>query len=227
MNTQTSGSNAVQRRNALLRAIGLASFLMILTGFGVSLYPAAKMSGLLGDQQNCLANRDSFLSLKQQRDTLISLLKNIENQYDQIMSADRNWGTAENKSEIKHSIETMEDECFDLAKRLKNLNGNILAKHSFNAYDDLLVARGMIWQERDKKTVVTNDKEGGGGTNQEVFMIRMEARQVANSLDNEARELENIVLKGIFWGRSRRKAQEKLENAITQLRSLANKLRNI
>ncbi|NUO01622.1 MAG: hypothetical protein HUU01_13530 [Saprospiraceae bacterium] len=226
MNAQTPGSNALERRNALLRAIGLASFLMILTGFGVSRYSTANFYGLLGNEQSCLAHRDSFLALKQQRDTLLSILMPLASQYEKIMVIDGKWEDAQGNNQraiLKRQINQMESELANQISLLSNESLGPLPIRVKYLYNHLLIAREAIWELR--MLSVPKEDENFLIANDGLKEIRRKADNIAEALDAEKKRLQDAQAKG--WFSNKKEVNAKIKNTVEELMNLAERLRSL
>lgn len=214
----TQHSNAIQRRNAILRALGLVFIVMLFTGFTVSLFPSAGNTDYLG-------NRSSLLKMKEERDNLLKTLSELEQKYAAISELDAKWESAAaagTGAALKRKIDPLEGDMSAIVDSLNKIQGNDLVAHSANTYNYLLVARDVIWKLRGQYRDVPPPSDPGKS---EIVLLRQEARAVANDLDAEARLLEDAKVKGLIT--NGKDVREKLDKVIGRLRGYAGRLRSI
>lgn len=219
MTTTVAPSNAIQRRNALLRATALVAFLMLLTGFAVSLFHTSRDYDAIGLNADRLSVRDSLLLLKNQRDSLLNVLASVESTYSKIMELDKKWNP--DNPEIKRQIDPLEKTIGNMADQLAKERNDSLSLYVGRVFDNLLIARSMIWRLRE----LDFDKTLPPNPDIKIAMLQMEARNVASELDKEAKALDDAVVKGIFG--NKKSVKEKLTATASRLRGLANRLRSI
>lgn len=215
----------------MLRAVSLVCAVMLLSGFGVALFPVSKYLDNKAAGKDCASKSDSLDAINQVLFELKNNTSKIEDLYNRISELDKNWEKETNKharATIKNEIKPLEENLFSMVNDLKGKNLGPLSISIVNSYNYLLIARELIWALRDQESSFDNSP-GGGGNDPEDLKRRIDklerrAEDVANDLDREASDLENKRAKGIFG--NKKEVNQKLTGTTEELRRLAQRLRN-
>ncbi|HOY05728.1 MAG TPA: hypothetical protein PLO67_10030 [Saprospiraceae bacterium] len=219
MDTSAS-SNAVQRTHALLRATGLTLLLLLLVGFPVSRFPLVEHYKSAGEHKNYQNTMDTLSRLAVQTDSLLALLRPMDEVLGQIVKLDKKYVEASSDS-LRWQIDLLEKRVFIFKNHLQEQNVGEIGLHVATTYGILLNARQTIWDMRNRISPISPKPEDGGTDT----LLDMQIEAVAMQLDMEAGGLENVRIKG--WFSDKKKTEEKLVKTAQNLRRLSAQLRSI
>lgn len=224
-----SESNAKQRKQALLRAILLVLSVMIFTGFGVALFPLANWGVGEITGRDCKLKGDSLALLKTQEAKLVQYLSRLEVQYDSIKKLDKDWEKVQEQpsaaTDFKDGINKLEKDISSIVTTIQQAKLGTVANKSASAYDYLANARALIWKLREDNSKINPPPPPPPPGLSTSDLLKMEARGIANDLEDEIKLLESKKFRGILG--NKKEVQAAVEKVVSNLKGLVNRLRSL